>query len=225
MELLWQLFPFYLAFCLLVLLVPVRINLLFLRENRDDHLVIKVKTFFPPARFQVEVPLLKQETPLDLNLEVEVRAGEDEPVWEKKKRVSAFDLDLEKLHWILSVYCNNRRLLLFAWRFISRAVTVEKFHLRFSSGTSDAALTGLLFGVGWTVAGSVDALLRKRLRFREPPQIDLRPDFSLAPLLKARLEAAISCRAGHFLLAGLLMLVATVRGGEKRLWKTILSRG
>jgi hypothetical protein len=228
MALLWQLSPFFLAAwlpVLLALLAPVRINLFSLRENKDDHLVIRVNTFFSLVRFQVEVPLLKQQTPLDLTVEAELKAGEDELVREKKKEVSIFDLDPEKLLWALSVYRNNRGLLMYAFRFMSRAITVERLHLRLCGGLGDAALTGLLFGAGWTAAGNVSTIMQKKLRFKEPPRLDLRPDFSQTRALYARLDTVISCRVGHFFLTGFMMLAAVIRGGEKRRWKTILSRG
>ncbi len=224
MALLWQLSPFFLAVWLLILLVPVRINLFFLREDKDDHLVIRINTFFSAVRILVEVPLLKQETPLDVTLEAEVKAGGDGLVEEKKKKFTVFDLNLEKLQWLLWVYQNNRRLVMYAIRFMTQALTVERFHFSFSGGLNDAALTGLLFGAGWTVAANLLALAQKKVHFRERPQVDLRPDFRQAPGQYTRFDTVISCRVGHFLLAGLLLIAAIIRGGEKRRWTTILSR-
>ena len=65
--------PFSLALILLIQTMPVRINLFLVRENKDDFIALGVSTFFSLLRFKVEIPVLKQETPLDLALETKIK--------------------------------------------------------------------------------------------------------------------------------------------------------
>jgi hypothetical protein len=224
MALFLQLFPFYFAVWILILLIPVRINLFFQRENKDDFMTIRVNTFFSIVRFQIEVPFLKQSTPLDLTVEAEIKAGEDELVREEHEKVSVFDISPEKVKQHLAFIHKNRQALWFIARYMSRAVTVESLGLRLQGGTADAAQTGLLVGMFWSVAGGVLALAEQKLKFRKRPIFRLEPDFGHTPVFNVRLDTTVSFRIGHISLVGLILLAAKIRGSDKKIWKNIQSR-
>ncbi|MBS4023076.1 MAG: DUF2953 domain-containing protein [Dethiobacter sp.] len=224
MALILQLSPFYFVIWFLMLLIPVRINLFLQRENKDDFIALRVNTFFSLLRFQVEVPFLKQTAPLDLTLEAETKAGEDELIREKRGKVSIFDISLEELAEYLAYIEKNRQLLWFIARFLARAVTVEFLNLRVEGGTADAAQTGILYGLYWSTVGSLTRLAEKLLKFRKRPLISANPDFSHNPVIKVRLDTTVSFRIGHFSLVGLILLAAKIRKGDENKWKAILSR-
>ncbi len=224
MALFLQLSPFYFAAWFLILLIPVRINLFYQRENKNDFMTIRVNTFFSLLRFQIEVPILQQETPLDLTVETELKAGEDELVREEKKKISALDLKMEKVRQHLAFIIKNRSYLWFAARFLSRAVTVESLSLRVRGGVSDAATTGMLFGLCWSVASGITAQALRLLKFKHRPFFSFNPDFSEQPVFSLRLDTTVAFRIGHLSLVGLILLVAKIRGGDKKIWKTIQSR-
>lgn len=152
MALFWQLLPLFLAAWLLTLLIPVRINILFLKKNRDDLLSVRVDMFCSLLRLKLEVPVLRQENVLDLELEAELKTGAGRLLSEEEKRVSGLE-GLEQVRKISAYLLRHRRQFWFMARLLARAVTVEKFTLHVAGGARDAALTGVLAGLYWTVAG------------------------------------------------------------------------
>ncbi len=218
MALFLQLSPFYFAAWFLILLIPVRINLFYQRENKNDFMTVRVNTFYSLLRFQVEVPILQQKTPLDLTVETELKAGEDELVREEKRKISVLDLSMEKVQQHLAYFRKNRKYLWFTARFMSRAVTVESLNLRVQGGVSDAATTGLLFGLYWSVAGGLTAQALRLLKFKQQPHFGFKPDFGGNPTFNVRLDTTVAFRIGHFTLVGLVLLFVRIRGGDKTRW-------
>ncbi|MCR3922885.1 MAG: DUF2953 domain-containing protein [Firmicutes bacterium] len=214
MKLFLTMIPFYFAIMLLIQLVPVRINLFFVRENKNDFMNIRVNTFFSLLRFNVEVPFIQQATPFDVTLEAELKAGQDKLVKEEKEKFSVFDLDWDKVQRVLVWVQQNKRLLWYITKFYTRAMTVEKVVLRVRAGMEDAALTGTMTGVFWTAAGMIVQIAQQRLHFKEPPTISFNPDFSPQPVFAARFDSVVSFRIGHFIIGSLLLLSTKIRGGK-----------
>ena len=214
MDLLWKLFPVYFVLLFLIQLVPVRINLFFERENKNDFISIRVNTFFSLIRFNVEIPVLQQKTALDLTLEAELHAGQDATVHEEKTEVSALDINWAKVQEYLDYVRKNRKALWFMFRFFTRAMTVEKLVLKIRSGMDDAAVTGLISGLYWTLAGTFTALAQQWLKLKELPVFGVTPDFSPNPIFAVRFDSTVSFRIGHFTVGGYLFLVTKFRGGR-----------
>lgn len=214
MDLLWKLFPVYFVLLFIIQLVPVRINLFFVRENKNDFISIRVNTFFSLIRFNVEIPVLQQKTPLDLTLEAELKAGQDATVHEETTEVSALDINWAKVQEYLDYVRKNRRTLWFMLRFFSRAMTVEKLALKVRAGLDDAAVTGLITGLYWTLAGAFTALAQQWLTLKEQPVFSVTPDFSPNPAFAIRFDTTVSFRIGHFTVGGYLFLMTKIRGGR-----------
>ena len=216
MDFFLMIIPFSLTTMLLIQLIPVRINLFFDRENKNDFLNIRVSTLFSLIRFTVEVPILQQETPLDLTLEAELKAGQDKLVREEKEKVSFLDINWEKVKKFLDYVQNNKKILSFVARFQSRAMTVERLVLRVRAGVDDAALTGLLCGLYQTITATFTLFVQQKLRFKQQPVFTIAPDFSPQPVFAVKLDAVVRLCIGHFTVSGLLILVTIIRGGSKK---------
>ncbi|NLN07393.1 MAG: DUF2953 domain-containing protein [Firmicutes bacterium] len=214
MRLLFFLFPFYACIMLLVQLVPVRINLFFVWENKDDFLALRVNTFFSLLRFSMEIPLVQQEPPHSLTMEAELKAGEDKLVRERKESFSLFDIDWRKVRAHLSWLHRNRKILARIMHFYTRSMTVESFACRLSCGTGDAALTGLVVGSIWAFAGSMLALLQHRLHFAVPPKLAVQPLYTRTGV-DLHLDTVVSFRIGHITAGVLMFLLMKIRGGKK----------
>jgi hypothetical protein len=213
-DVLLKLFPLYVALLLLIQLVPVRINLYFLRENKDDFLNVRINTFYSIIRFNLEIPMIRQKTPLDVTVEAELQAGQDELIREEETEFSVLDIPWEKIREYLSYLHRNRRRLWFLLKFLTRAMLVEKLDLRVRAGTDDAAVTGLLGGVYWTAAGSLTAMAQQWFRLKEKPVFAFAPDFSAGNRFAARFNGVVSFRIGHFTIAGIILLLTKLRGGN-----------
>ncbi|NLZ93941.1 MAG: DUF2953 domain-containing protein [Firmicutes bacterium] len=214
MKIFLTLLPFYTATMLLVLLVPVRINIFYQRENKDDFMSIRVNTFFSFLRFNVEVPLLQQETPFDLVWEAELKAGEDKLLREEKDKFSVLALDWKKVHRFFQWVQQNRRFLKYLSNYYIQAMTVESLFLRIRAGVEDAALTGMLTGLFWNLTGIVNTYMQQRLRLKKKPVIKMQPVFSNQFQFKLHFDTVVSFRIGHLFLGGILFLSNLIRGGN-----------
>lgn len=210
MALFWQLLPLFLAVWLLTLLIPVRINLVLLRENKDDFLTVSVETFYSLLRLKLEVPVLRQDNVLDLELEAELKTGEGRLLREEEKRISVLDV-LEQVRKIFAYLLRHRRQFWFMARLLARAVTVEKFSLHIAGGTRDAALTGVMSGLYWTVTGTLAALAGRWLKLRSRPQFYMAPDFGQQPAVAICADTTVSLYIGHFVLLGVMLLNIKIR--------------
>lgn len=209
-----QLLPYYVVLLLLIQLVPVRINLFFIREAKNDFLTIRVNTFFSLLRFSVEVPIIEQKTPMDVTVEAELEAGEHMHMMDQKKGLSVFDINWDKVQKFLNYVKKNRPLLTFISRFYIRAMTVEKLVLKVRAGVDDAALTGLLSGLYWTLTGTFTALARRWLQIKEEPMFGISSDYSPDPVFAVKLDAVVGLRIGHFTVGSFLFLITIIRGGR-----------
>ena len=217
MAYIWLVLPFSISALLLIQLMPVRINLFFDRENKNDFLNIRVNTLFSLIRFTVEVPILQQETPLDVTLEAELKAGQDKLLREEKEKVSALDINWKKVKKLLAYLEYNRKTLKFIVQFYTRAITVEKMVLRVRAGVADAALTGLITGLYGTITNILSMVIQQRVRFQKKPLFMIDPDFSSEPVFAVKFDTVIALRFGHATVVGLLLLWTIIRGGLKKL--------
>lgn len=210
MSLLWQLLPFFLVAWLLILLIPVRINLYFQRKNKDDFFSIRVNTFGSLIRLSLEVPVLRQESSLDLTLEAELKAGPDKLIREEEKKLFLMDV-FEQVRRVIAYLRRHRRQFWFLVRLLARATKVEGLSLHVAGGTREAALTGLLAGLYWTGAGAASALARQWLTLRCNPQFSLTPSFGRHDALAVCADSSVSLYIGHFVLVGVILMNIKIR--------------
>ncbi|NLZ38805.1 MAG: DUF2953 domain-containing protein [Firmicutes bacterium] len=213
MKLFLTILPFYTVIMLLVLLVPVRINIFYLRENKDDFISIRINTFFSLLRLNLEVPLLQQEAPLELSWEAELKAGQDKLLREEKDKLSALTLDWSKIFRFLRWVQRNRHFLKYLSNYYLQAMTVERLNLTFQAGLTDAAATGMLTGFFWNAAGILSVFMQKRFRLKKKPVLIMQPDFNGQAQFKLYFDSVVSFRIGHFMLGGILFLSNIIRGG------------
>lgn len=209
MALFWQLLPLFIAAWLLTLFIPVRINLRFIRENKDDFLTVSVDTFYSLLRLSLEVPVLRQKN-MDLELEAELKAGTGRLLREEKEQVAVMDL-LEQIRRVVNYVLRHKKQFRFMLRILLRVVTVEKLSLHVAAGTKDAALTGVLAGLYWTAAGTLAAMAGRWLKLRSRPVFSLEPDFGQQPAAALRADTTVSLYIGHLLLLGMMLMSIKIR--------------
>lgn len=156
------------------------------------------------------MPVLRQENVLDLELEAELKTGTGRLLSEEEKRVSGLE-GLEQVRKISAYLLRHRRQFWLMARLLARAVTVEKFTLHVAGGARDAALTGVLAGLYWTVAGTLASLAGRWLKLRSRPQFFLSPDFGQEPTAAIRADTTVSLYIGHFILLGIMLVNMKIR--------------
>ena len=62
--------------CFVLQLIPIRINLLFVRENKDDFFTVRISTLFSLLRLSFDVPVIRRKSSAEVYLEAEMKAGD-----------------------------------------------------------------------------------------------------------------------------------------------------
>lgn len=169
----------------LILLLPLRIFVRYLRENKKDQISLRIKLGFSVLRLEI----LKRAA--DENFTWHLKVGRIRiPAAFLKKLASIIekpgpagcqaeksrgnDLDILKAAGLLTV-CRQARPLL-------KKVTLSHFDLELSWGWDDPALTGLAAGGCWAFGGILTGLLQELFSVTAKPRLRLVPLFRPAEL-------------------------------------------
>lgn len=110
-----------------------------------------------------------------------------------------------------ALHVERFRILLPALRRVGRSFTVQSFSWETVIGTSNAADTGYLCGLAWSIQGSAAALATAFLSFSEPPRFEVVPNYS-----EAQFSTSLSCIAkttvGKAIYTGLRLLLSLKMG-------------
>jgi hypothetical protein len=198
----------------------VRIEILFKRENENDRSEIKVLALGGLLRFQIELPQVKWEG-FDEGAQVRgnLQAGSKSKNMVKRKEIVRINRrTLRKIrtvyHEILERFEHYHRII--RW-FLSK-VTCEKFVWITKIGTGDAAEAGILTGMAWGVKTTLVGILGSYLRWNEPPQLTIDPEFNRS-VLETYFHSIIRFRVGHVIL-GAKRLLLHMRRGRERTWQS-----
>ena len=193
MKLFFLLLSFFLIFLLVIILAPVCINIKYLRENNKD--TLKITFILLWGLIKLQMPSLKG--------------------WMQKTK----NEDTEKTLFSMKTVKN----FLLLWKVMRKIVICDKFSWKTAFGLSDAAQTGVLSGMIWSVKGNILAFLKRYFIFNDPkPEIEVLPDFKKAYLF-VEIRGVFKFYPYRLLRAVLRMVYLKVRGGGSN-WKIIQSR-
>lgn len=183
----------FLILLFLVTLAPVRININYLRENKKEKLVVNAILFWGLLSFKM--PLLKGRK----------QNGKGKGV--NKETFSK----------------NNIKNALLLWKCMRKTVICSKFRWKTAFGMSDAAQTGMLSGMIWSIKGNILAFLKRYFIFHDQkPEIEVHPDFKRAQLY-VEIHGDFMFYPYRLLKAVFRMVYLKVRGGGSK-WKIIQFR-
>lgn len=83
-----------------------------------------------------------------------------------------------------------------------KKVRVKGFEWQSIIGTKDAALTGIVAGIGWTMKGSAVGIISQYMRLMEKPVIHIQPVFN-QKISETVLRCMLQVRLGHAIVVGI----------------------
>ncbi len=201
---------------LLIIFSKLTICLNYFHHNDSDDLKIEFRIWFGLIKYKVNIPLIKiDDNSPSIVVKGNTQMG-DSNVYTSQTKVEQITED-----YIMTKLTNARELMQHVFHM---SVIVRKFlkktiikHFEWHSlvGVGDAAHTGIITGVLWTIKGSIVGMLSNFLRMKEMPILSVTPHFQLA-IIQTRITCIFQFRIGYAILAG-LKLIKFWKGGRPNL--------
>lgn len=202
----------------LIFFTRLRLLISYQRIREEDHCVIEVTTWFGLIRFKYEVPVIKLLSgKIKVEGEVETNAQKDQPSDQfmtdetVKKWADRYQTAVNHVH---NFYPTLRD---FLKHLQCKEIT---WHTRI--GIGDAAATGTLTGIVWSVKSIILASVTRYVTLRAFPRISVQPEWNGVGV-RTQFRCIISFRVGHAIVAGIRILMKLLKERGRK-WKTTPSR-
>lgn len=188
------------VFLLLLYMMPVHIQVIFKKRNKDNDIAFITKTGYGLIKIKVEFTSLK----------INIKKGK--PLFEYKAeivspRTNKLLADLNKLfsnkemYKIKRIYKCNKEIISNILKYLIKKTKAEKLYIKLGFGTGDAAETSLLYGLAWIVAGNMLSFSSQYAAVRQPTAVVV-PNFEHA-CFSLDFDCIISLKLGHIINAGI----------------------
>ncbi|WP_243386046.1 DUF2953 domain-containing protein [Bacillus kexueae] len=195
----------------------LKITFDFLHDGDNDHIKIKFRTLIGLVRYTIDIPLIKVDKENQSIVLKEKKGAGSEGKQQSKDRTKISPQDiLDSLHDVNELARHVIGLHAIVRQFM-RKVQIKRFEWHTHFGVGDAAHTGMLIGVAWSLKGLVLQCLTRYMKLTDSPRITVTPDF-YRMVSNTSLQCMISFRLGHAILAGLRFIKHWV-GGKPTLRK------
>ena len=193
---------FLLIFVLSVM--KLSITIFFQHAQDDDEWKITFRTLFGIIRYTIHIPLVKIETEspgivVD-HKETVKNISESKPKRSKytpKEMIDCFQKIKEFAQHVIRLNEIIKKFL--------RHISITKLEWQTKIGTGDAAATGTIVGLGWSLKYSLVALLSKYMKLKTAPCLMITPSFHEA-VSETKFVCMIHFRIGHAMLAGIRIM-------------------
>ncbi|QKG84283.1 DUF2953 domain-containing protein [Kroppenstedtia pulmonis] len=199
-------------------LSPVRVFVVYYRRGEDDQLKTQIRLLWGLIRLRYEMSMADLT---EKGLQVKEKGVPKSPGKKKRRRKRITLATLQR--WAReSRYLQERIVHLYdvLRRFFSQVVC-ERLTWVSDIGTGDAAETGVLTGVVWSVKTTMIGMLGSYIRWGRSPDLDVRPFFE-KEILDTNLNCIIRFRVGHAILAVLRLLTRIHGKGSEKNWQSTL---
>lgn len=186
----------------------------------DDNIKIKFSAWFGLLKYTINIPLIKVD---DDSPSIIVKQKDESPTNKQKKKTTKvtpkkISHSFHDFKLILDRVLNLRKIMV---GFLKK-ITITKFEWHSSIGVGDAAQTGILSGIGWTIKGTLVGMISHFMRMKTKPIYSINPSFQKA-MSQTSLVCMFHFRIGHAIVAG-LKLLKRWRGGKPKFKSRTLSK-
>ncbi|MBO8170424.1 MAG: DUF2953 domain-containing protein [Bacillaceae bacterium] len=206
----------------LIFMTTLKIKIEMKREGHNDLIHIEVRAWMGLIRFRQDIPAIKL---LDLMKGPVVERSVESPVTDKKvmkrrQRIprKVINKNMKKIKQILKHTVHIHRIL----KLFFKKIKVDELKWHTSIGTGDAAETGLLSGIIWSVKGALVGVVSQYFSLRTVPRLHVSPSYQ-SPSLSVQFSCIVRFRVGHAMVAGIRIWI-NFRKGRERKWQNILFR-
>jgi hypothetical protein len=215
----WLLYVLLFIILLLITLaisnLKVKIDLM--HKADDDHLKVTLR-LWRFIRYTMDIPLIQvDEDDGSVVVKQKQYAGEqkDTSSAEKQKKVTPNEMvgKMKKMRTLINRVVGFHEIVK---KFV-RHITIHQLNWKSSFGTGDAAHTGVLTGVIWSLKGSIVGLLSHYMQLKAKPQLEVVPQFQKLHS-ETHLMCMISFRIGHAMVAAIRTVKywKPKKGGKKQ---------
>lgn len=195
------------------LFIPVIIQLKILKDNKNDKIVLKVKTFFGLIRYKVEIPIIdlmvKRDGMPSLFSKVEVQKPEDGETVESNKSI----ITIKEMERIMDEAVELTQKYSSVFQYVLDKVRCNQFLWKTELGTGDAAVTGILSGVFLMFQGIVLKFMESNFSF-EDTILNFTPQFN-RKTFRTTVDCIINMKIGYIIIASIkFSFLYFKKGGE-----------
>ncbi|MFS0864539.1 DUF2953 domain-containing protein [Fredinandcohnia sp. 179-A 10B2 NHS] len=219
----WLLLIFIILILILLLIAITKLTIYIdLNHSQDDDRIkIKFSIWFGLLRYTIKIPMVKvdEDTP-SIVFKEEKKANVQEQKSKKKKKYSFSEFlgSIQDSRTILERVIGMTSIIK---DFISK-ITISKLEWHSHIGVGDAAHTGVLAGLGWSIKGTLVGLISNYMKLKAHPEYSITPSFQRA-VSETKLVCMFHFRIGHAMVAG-IRLIKKWRGGVPRFKSPLLSK-
>jgi energy-coupling factor transporter transmembrane protein EcfT len=215
----WVLYVLIFIILLLIILafskLKVKINIM--HTGDDDHFKVTMQ-LWRFIRYTIDVPLIQvDEEDATVVMKQKKYAGKDSETAsnDQEKRLTPKKMikNMKKMQKLVNRVIGFHEIVK---KFV-RHITIHQLNWKSSFGTGDAAHTGVLTGVIWSLKGSIVGLLSHYMQLRTKPQLEVVPQFQKLHS-ETHLLCMISFRIGHTMFAAIRTVKywKPKKGGKKQ---------
>lgn len=185
-------FLFFVLLFVVVLLIftPVRVEIVYQRQEQKDFAEIIVSFWFRWLRLRRTLPYMDWQ---EFTKGVEVGTDQMQKMQITKERLEEFKEKMNQLIDFIPEFFRIQR------RFF-RHVHCSLFHWETEIGTGDAMETGLISGLLWTIKTNLYTFFKQSIQFDQPPEFKIIPNFTKS-VFSITFQSIIRFRMGHAILA------------------------
>lgn len=193
---------FFLLF--LVSMMKLSITIFFQHAQDDDEWKITFQTLFGMIRYTIHIPLVKidKESPGVVIAHKETIEAISKGMMKRSKytpkemmdnfqKAKEFAKHVVRLNEIIKKFLGH--------------ISITKFEWQTKIGTGNAATTGMIVGLGWSLKYSLLAFFSKYMKLKTSPFFMITPSFHEAAS-ETKFVCMIHFRIGHAMLAGIRMV-------------------
>ena len=204
----------FLFFLILMTRLTVIIDLLHVGD--DDHLKIKFRAWLGIIRYTISIPLIKVDDEANVIVKQEQKLGDEnsnKKVKKGKEKITPEE-EVKAIHDVKEILQHVVGLHKIVRRFLKK-VKVKEFEWHSQIGIGDAAHTGMLTGLVWSIKGGVVGIVSQYMQLHTTPIISITPEFNVY-CSRTKLQCMIQFRIGQAMLAG-IQLIKYWKGGRPKL--------
>lgn len=200
-----------LGIVLLVAFMPIRMIITTVQRNNNQLIVIKVKSFYGLLNLKFEIPymdlIIKGIRPA-LQFNAKLETGTGKKLIDKNKILTLFEGNKIIKFYKASPISFNKLM-----KYTLRKTKIKDFFLNFTLGTEDAYYTALLYGVLWSIIGSIVSLRTNKINMTIQ-DISIIPAFD-KKTFQYELSCIITIKAGHIIIVGIKALPVLLNARKK----------
>jgi len=185
----------------------------FNKDKKFDNFVISIFSIGQILKYKYEIPLIEIEN-MGIKSLLTAKRGKKEKINRKEKKLFTVSEFIRRYKYFKESNSANLAMLKYLWN----RSKLKELRLNIVVGTDDAALTGLIGGILWSVIGILDSYLTNRFKSYKK-HLNVKTNFN-AKELKIDFYCIFAIRFVHIIRVGIMHIYNHI----KKKYKSILKR-